>query len=131
MEQKPEKIIYENQEEIYTKIFNFIKSILPAEVTEAYLWGSTVERKFGRYSQKFGSHEGSDIDVIIIIPREKIPENWKYLNTEKDWWYLYRGGKIDISGMIHLVDLLVVKKGKEEYIKNRIKEKNWKVERIK
>ena len=131
MKQKPEKIIYENQEEIHDRVLDFVKSILPKEVTEAYLWGSTVERKFGKYSEKFGSHEGSDIDVIVIIPKEKIPHCWKYLNTQKEWWYLYRGGKIEINGVIHRVDLIVVKEGKGEYAKNLIKEKNWRVERIK
>ncbi len=131
MKQKPEKIIYENQEEIYNKILNFVISILPKEVIEAYLWGSVIERKFGVYRKKYGSNEGSDIDVVVMIPKEKIPYGWKYLNTQKEWWYLYSGGKIEINGTIHRVDLMVVKEGKEEYVRNRIKEKNWKVERIK
>ena len=129
--QKLNKEIYEDQEEVHDKIYDFIRSTLPKEVTEAYLWGSVVERKFGKYDKKFGFHDGSDIDVIIMIPKEKIPSSWKYLNTEKEWWSLYRGGSIGINGTIHLVDLLVVKEGKEEDTRNRIKEKNWKVERIK
>ncbi len=131
MKQKPEKTIYRNQEKVYIKIINFVKSILPKEVINAYLWGSTVERTFGKYKEKFGPHEGSDIDVIVIIPNEKIPSYWKSLNTQKDWWSLYRGGKIEINGTIHRVDLMVVKEGKEEYVRNRIKEKEWNIERIK
>jgi len=130
MRQKPEKIVYGNQEEVHDIILNFVKSILPFEVTEAYIFGSTVERKFGKYCKKFGSHEGSDIDVVVMIPRERIPSYWKYLNTEKDWWFLYRGGKINIKGTIHKVDLIIVKEGKEEYARNRIKSQNWKVEKI-
>lgn len=131
MKQKPEKIIYENQKEVYNQILIFVKSLLPSEVVNAYLWGSVVEGKFGRYKEKFGDHEGSDIDVIVIIPNEKIPPHWKYLNTQKDWWYLYRGGKIEINKKIHRIDLMIVKDGCEEYVRNRIKEKNWKIEKIK
>jgi len=130
MKQKPEKIIYENQEEVYNQIIPFVKSILPEEVINAYLWGSTVEKTFGKYKEKFGSHEGSDIDIIVIIPNEKIPSTWKSLNTEKEWWYLYRGGKIEINKTIHRVDLMIVKDGMEEYARNRIKSQNWKVEEI-
>lgn len=131
MKQKPEKIIYENQEEVYNQILIFVKSILPVEVINAYLWGSAVEREFGEYKEKFGHHEGSDIDVIVIIPNKKIPSSWKSLNTQKDWWYLYRGGKIEINKKIHRVDLMIVKDGMEEYARNRIKENNWNVEKIK
>jgi|SRR3989344_2855940 len=112
--QKPNKKIYENQEEIHDRIYDFIKSMLPKEVTEAYLWGSVVERKFG-------VRDGSDIDVIVMIPKAKIPSSWKFLNTEKEWWRLYRSGRIEINGTVHLADLLVVKEGKEEYTRNRIK----------
>lgn len=131
MKQKPEKIIYKNQEEVHYLIVDYLKSTLPKDIIRAYLWGSAVERTFGKYVEKYGSHEGSDIDVIVMIPNEKIPSSWKYLNTEKEWWSLYRGGAIDINGTIHQVDLIVVKEGKEEHARNRIKERNWKVERIK
>ena len=131
MEQKPRKIIYDKQEGIHDRVLNFVESILPRGVTEAYLLGSIVERKFGRYAEQFGSHEGSDIDVIVMIPKEKIPPSWKDLNTQKEWFSLYRGGKIEINETIHRVDLMVVKEGKEWYTRNRIKKKKWNVERIK
>jgi hypothetical protein len=79
----------------------------------------------------YGSHEGSDIDVIIFIDEKNIPSCWKFLNTEKEWWKLYLGGNIRIDNCIHRIELLIVKKGYEEYLENRIKEKNWKVEKIK
>jgi len=131
MKQKPKKIVYRNQEEVHSLITNYLKSILSKDVTKAYLWGSAVERTFGKYVEKYGSHEGSDIDVIVIIKKENIPYQWKYLNTEKDWWKLYCGGKIKINGTTHKVDLMVVKEGYEEYLEKRIKEKNWKVEILK
>ena len=130
MKKKPKKIIYEDQEEVHSLIVDYLKSILSKDIIKAYLWGSTVERTFGKYVEKYGSHEGSDIDVIVIIKKEKIPTQWKYLNTEKDWWCLYRGGKIKIKDNMHKIDLIIVKEGYEEYLENRIKEKKWKVEKL-
>lgn len=121
MKQKPKKIVYEDQEKVHSLIVGYLKSTLPKEVIKAYLWGSAVERTFGKYVEKYGSHEGSDIDVIVIIKKEKIPRQWRYLNTEKNWWKLYRGGKIEINKIFHKVDLIVVKEGYEDYLDNRIK----------
>ena len=131
MKNKPQKIIYENQEEVHSLILSHLKSILPKEVVKAYLWGSVVERTFGKYEKMYCSHEGSDIDVIVIIDEEYIPSNWKFLNTEKEWWRLYSGGKIRIHNCMHKIELLIVRKGYEDYLENRIKEKNWNVERLK
>ena len=113
----------------YRKEFKQLNS-KPAKLKKFIKHNAPKERKFGKYCKNFGSHEGSDIDVVVMIPRERIPSYWKYLNTEKDWWFLYRGGKINIKGTIHKVDLIIVKEGKEEYARNRIKSQNWKVERI-
>lgn len=44
MKEKPRKIVYEDQEKIHDKIVNYIKSILPKEANESYLWESVVER---------------------------------------------------------------------------------------
>lgn len=131
MNNKPKKIIYKNQEKIHDKIFDFVRSKLPKSVTEAYLFGSVVERKFGEYIKGCGIHKSSDIDVIVFIPKDKIPKEWKYLNTEKKWWRLYRGGKIEINNTPHTLDLLIVKEGMEDYARQRIKEKRWNIEYIK
>jgi len=117
MKQKPEKIIYENQEEVLNKIINFVKNILDENVEEAYLFGSLVNREFGRYVQKYKNHEGSDIDLIIFIKGEKVPDHWKYLNTQKEFWKLYRAGRIEINGVLHKIDALVVNKKSEEIAK--------------
>lgn len=130
MKTKPKKIIYENQEEVHSIIVNYVKNLLPKETIKAYLWGSVVERKFGKYVEKYGSHDGSDIDIIVIINKKDIPLNWKYLNTEKRWWKLYRTKGIEINKIIHKIDLIVVKEGYEDYLEKRIKEKKWSVEKL-
>jgi|SRR3989344_476478 len=128
---KPDKIIYENQEIVHDKIVDFVISKLTENVKEAYLFGSVVNRQFGRYTEKYQSHKGSDIDLMVIIHENKIPKGWKYLNTEKEWWNLYYVGSIAINGILHRLEAIIVKEGKENYSLNRIKELSWKVERIK
>ena len=58
MGNKPNKIIYDNQEEIYNKILNHVKSILPKEVEEAYFFGSLVKKEFGKYTEKISQQRG-------------------------------------------------------------------------
>ena len=77
MKQKPEKIIYDNQKLILNKIVDFIRTILNENVKEAYLFGSVVNGKFGKYAENYKSHEGSDIDLIVFIKNRKVPNNWK------------------------------------------------------
>jgi len=112
-----EKIIYDDQEKVLEKVILFLKSSFNEDVMEAYLFGSIAEKRFGKYIKKYKGHNGSDIDLVIFLAEENIPKNWKYLNTEKSWWKLYRGGKIEINGTIHKIDVLVVKKGMEEMAK--------------
>lgn len=103
------KIIYSNQEKIREIIVGYLRHMLSGLAEEAYLFGSSVNGKFGVYDKKYGSHSGSDIDVIVFLTNNTIPKGWKFLNTEKVWWKLYRAGRIEIKGTIHKVDALVVK----------------------
>ncbi|MAG24378.1 hypothetical protein CMI47_02265 [Candidatus Pacearchaeota archaeon] len=128
---KPKKIIYPNQESIHKKIVSHLKSILPKEVSKAYIIGSLTKREFGKYESTYQEHGGSDIDVIAIIDHNRIPKEWKNLNTSKIWWDLYRIGELTINKTIHKIDCMVVKKGKEHYPKKRAKELNWKIEEVK
>src|SRR3989344_1082387 len=128
---KPEKIIYKNQGKIHRKVIDFVKSKLTGDVKEAYLFGSSVTKEFGKYAERYGEHDGSDIDVMIIIPNDKIPKGWKYLNTEKDWWKLYRIDNVNINGIDHKLDAIIVKDGMEDYAVKRIKDLEWDVERLK
>ena len=128
---KPKKIIYKNQEEIHDKIIDFINSKLTDDVKEAYLFGSAVTKEFGEYIEEYESHKGSDIDLMVIMPNNKIPKDWKYLNTKKRWWKLYKIDKININRTNHILDVIIVKDGKEDYAKKRIKELEWEVEKLK
>lgn len=65
-----------------------------------------------------------------MLSRDKIPNRWKDLKTSRSWWSLYRGGRIEVNGIIHKVDVLLVKEGLEEYVKSRIKKEGWKTERL-
>ena len=130
MAKKPRKIIYENQEKIHEKIVDFVNSKI-RNVNEAYLTGSVARREFGRYVEKYRGEDGSDIDVVVFIPKNEIPKSWKDLKTTRIWWDLYSGGRIEINGIEHRLDLLVVHEGKEEHAKNRLKELGWKLERLK
>jgi len=117
MNMEKEKIIYDNQEKVLEKVILFLKSFLNEDIREAYLFGSIVEKRFGKYIKKYKVHNGSDIDLIVFLAEGNILKNWKNLNTEKSWWKLYRGGKIEINGTIHKIDVLVVKKDMEEIAK--------------
>ena len=127
---KPNKIIYKNQKKIHDRVVKFINSKLTKDVKEAYLIGSITKGEFGKYTKKYEGREGSDID-LVVMPEDKIPSDWKYLNTEKIWWKLYQAGHIEINGIQHRLDIMVVKEGKEDYLEKRAKELNWKVEKIK
>ncbi len=130
MEQKkPKKKIYRNQKEILDKIINLLKKDLPAN-SEAYIFGSLANAKFGKYIKRYNTHDGSDIDVIVFIKKENIPSHWKPLNVSKGWWDLYRGIKININNTLHKTDLLIVKENQRELAKKRIKEKKWKLIKI-
>ena len=118
---KPDKIIYDNQNEILSKILEVLRKELNSE---AYIFGSLARKEFGKYVEKYDGHDGSDIDVVFFGDKGK----WKYLNVSKGWWDLYRGPKIEINGTIHKVDLVIVKKGCEQKAREKIKE--WKVIKI-
>lgn len=127
-EKKPEKMVYPNQKRMYKRIREFVESKLVPEIFEAYLTGSIVNGKFGSYIKRYKEHGGSDIDVVVMIPKKSIPKTWKDLKTEGTWWDLYSGGEIEIGDISHRLDLLVVKEGKEEFARKRLKDLGWKLE---
>lgn len=127
---KPAKTIYSNQEEIHKRILSFIETRLVPEVSEAYLTGSVVRREFGKYTEEYHGHKGSDIDLVVMIKKEYIPKTWKNLHTEKAWFDIYSGGDVEIEGTSHRLDLLVVKEGMEKFAVQRMKELGWIVEKI-
>ena len=77
----------------------------------------------GNILKKYHNREGSDIDIALFIDNNKIPEEWKYMKAERSWWKCYHCGKIKIKELVHPIDVIIVKSGKEEYTRQRIKEK--------
>jgi len=126
---KPEKIIYDNQKEIHDQIFHYLKSLFKDINCEAYLVGSSTTGKFGKYNEIHNDQSGSDIDVVVFL--EEIPSTWEKLDTEKDWWNLYRIGKLKINNTTHFADAMIVKKDKENVAIKKFKELGWNVEKIK
>jgi hypothetical protein len=128
---KPPKKVYPHQEEVYLHVRAFAESVLVPAVTEAYLTGSAVRREFGIYVEEYLGHQGSDIDLVVMIKKSSIPLMWKNLNTEKTWFNLYSGGIMTYQGTPHRLDLLVVKEGMEEFAKQRMNELGWGIDKIK
>jgi len=127
--EKPKKELYENQNQILKIVIDLLRKDIPKH-TEAFLFGSLAELRFGKYMKRYKNHEGSDIDIIVFINKKDIPKHWKYLNVSKEWWDLYRGIKIKINGTVHKTDILVVKNGFEEIARQRIIDKGWKTIKI-
>src|SRR5258708_40073494 len=101
MSDKPNKILYENQENIWETARQFLIEIVsnkPA-VHEALVWASLAEGNFGLYEHEHRGQEGSDIDLVVIVDEKfKLPEGWKFTNVEKSCFDLYRVGKFTYQG---------------------------------
>ena len=127
--EKPSKEIYINQEKIKKEILDKVKTILSEQkIHKAYLFGSLIDKKFGRYSQKYGRHKGSNINVLTYLAKENIPRKWKYIDNEEGLWEIYEAGKVEINGIKHRIDTFLLKDEKE--IERKIIELNLKVEKI-
>ena len=129
MMEKPEKIIYDNQEEIHKDIVEFLKSQLGSGVKEAYLVGSATTGEFGEYPKKSEGRKESDVDVVAFV--DKIPKDWTELGIDKSWWRGYSAGKFYRKGIPHKVEIMVVKSGKEDFARDRMEELGWKPEKLK
>lgn len=125
---KPKKILYENQTEVRNSIIEKLKPYLK-KIKEAYLIGSLSEGKFGRYIEKFEGFYGSDIDVVIMPA--KIEKEWKYEGEFYNWHKKYMAGTIKIENIEHPINFMVPLNNDIELFWQRVKELNWKVERLK
>jgi predicted nucleotidyltransferase len=122
MQIKPKKRIYENQAKILEGIKTALLKLYRSLKCEIYLVGSSITGEFGKYLKEFQGHKGSDIDLIIFIKEKDIPSDWKYLNTEKKWWKLYRAGKLVINNNQHKIDVMVVKENQNALARKRMNE---------
>ena len=111
MSEKPEKILYQNQNEIWEQAKGHLVDIVKDEpvVKEALVWASLAEGKFGLYQEKYREQEGSDIDLVVITDENyEIPQEWKFTTVEKSCFDLYRLGKFTYEGHQHPIDGLIV-----------------------
>ena len=80
----------------WIKISRWIIDDLP-KGSEAYIFGSLANGKFGKYSECYNGHLGSDIDVMVFLNGANKPSTWKSLDVSKTWWDLYSGIEIKIN----------------------------------
>lgn len=124
---KPVKIIYENQEEIHNNIIRKLKPYL-IDLKEAYLVGSLAEGKFGQYAEEYEGYKGSDIDIVAIPI--KIHIKWQYQGDFYGWHKKYQLDTIKIKEIEHPVNFMVPFNNNIDLFWQKVKELNWKVERL-
>ncbi|MBT4577322.1 nucleotidyltransferase domain-containing protein [Candidatus Woesearchaeota archaeon] len=124
--EKPKKFIYSGQTKILDKISRWIIDDLP-KGSEAYIFGSLANGKFGKYSECYNGHLGSDIDVMVFLNGANKPSTWKSLDVSKTWWDLYSGIEIKINNNLHKTDIIIIKEGMEEFARKRVKDLGWKL----
>jgi len=127
---KPEKTIYENQDEIYSLVKETIEGKIPEQVAEAYLFGSLIKKQLGKYVVPFGRHKASNVDVLVVMNKIDIPLKWRYIKQE-DLWIIYQGSKLELNGNKHRIDFFVVNKENKEKALEKLKTMGWNPERIK
>lgn len=111
MSNKPPKVLYENQKEVWNEAKDYLIKIVSKEkcVTEAIVWASLAEGKFGTYKSSYKRRTASDIDLVIIInEKHSIPESWKFTNVKKSCFDLYHIGKYKHKKHTHEIDGLLV-----------------------
>lgn len=108
--EKPEKILYEDQEAVFQKAVSQLLSLVHQPcVNQAIVWASLAEHTFGVYKEQYQGKEGSDIDLVIIVDeRYPVPKDWKFTKVRKSWFDLYQLGYFMHEKHIHPIDGLLV-----------------------
>jgi len=117
---KPNKRVYENQDDIWKEASKFLESILSKcdSVKEAYVWASLAEGKFGVYEESYRGQTGSDIDLVIVVKEPfELPKEWKFTKIQKSWFDLYHLGHFEYKGNKHQIDGLIVIPSKHDLSK--------------
>ena len=128
---KPKRDIYANQGKLKEEILKEVIKILgETNILSAHLFGSLANEKFAKYSEKYGRHEGSNINVLARINKQDIPIKWKYIGKEEGLWEIYEIGKYKMDDIKHKIDLFIVKQEDEERIKEEITNSGSKIEEI-
>jgi predicted nucleotidyltransferase len=130
MLEKPPKKVYADQKDAFEKFKEFILPYLKhmPEVKEAVVWASLAEGKFGTYEREHKGHTGSDVDLVILLEEGKeVPKEFKDLDVHKSWFDGYLDKKFrhfEYKGNNHEVDVLLIKRGKLEAAKERLKSRS-------
>ena len=128
---KPGKIAYSDQNRIKEGISLYVSNLLiENEISNAYLFGSLINKNFGKYTEIYGRHKGSNINVLAFVERRDIPKKWKYVGKEEGFWEVYEIGKYEIDGIKHKIDLFIVSLDNKQKVDAKIKELDWKPEKI-
>jgi broad specificity phosphatase PhoE len=120
---KPNKKLYENQEEIKQLAKEYVLNKLNNLNCEIYLGGDIKEGLFGSYSRTYKRYKGSPVESYVVLKEKfEIPKEWKISSiingTEK-----YEIGKIKIGELKHKVNVSIIENKKvtgEKYLE-RIK----------
>lgn len=108
---KPNKILYENQEQVLMEATGFLLSLLSEchSVKTAYIWASLAEGKFGVYEELYRGQTCSDIDLVIVVDEPFVlPKKWNFTKVSKSWFDLYFLGYFEYNGNRHQIDGLIV-----------------------
>ena len=127
-EQKPNKTIYKNQEEIYNKIIKLIKEKYLKQFSRLYLTGSLASKTFGIYDKEYEGYGGSDID-LAGIPKIKI--KGRYRGFMHNWYHEYQLGEIEINNIKHPINLNLRMKSNIKQFMDKMKELNKPIKRLK
>lgn len=127
---KPQKILYENQEEVYLEARKLLLEKLSEALEEAYLFGSLSTKKFGKYCKNQEFHKASNINVLGVLKKQEIPLDWTYVRKQ-EYWTIYSAGKISLNENPHKIELFVTERNNLKKAIEELKKDKWNPEKIK
>ena len=106
---KPNKKIYEKQEEIKEISKDYLSNKLKDAAEEIYLGGDIISGEFGLYDRTYKRYKGSPVESYVLLNKEfKIPTEWK-ISSIIEGIEKYEIGKIKIAELKHKVNVSIIK----------------------
>ncbi|MBW3002839.1 hypothetical protein KY338_06790 [Candidatus Woesearchaeota archaeon] len=112
---KPDKKLYDNQEEVIALALKYIsEQILKHDcISEAYVVGSFATKQVGVYDGVYSDngfkHTASDLDLLILIDEsKKIPSNWKFMNITRELGDIYFLGVLNYQNNQHIIESVLI-----------------------
>lgn len=116
---KPNKKVYESQEEIKAISKEYILNKLKDAAEEIYLSGDVVSREFGLYDRTYKRYKGSPVESYVGLNEQfKIPTEWK-ISSIINGIEKYEIGEIKIGELKHKVNVSIIQDKinlKEKYL---------------